>query len=530
MMISILALLILFGGGAALLGLIIFAIASKKPWILPVAGVLAAFALIAFGILPVVALAPHRSVTVQLPSPAQVAQHVNGMAHTVVQGPPNFNAYISVPNWTRILLIAFVLGLVVRRWMSPGAGHGLRRGWPAIAAILFIAVMFLGSVRSDYRVTQASNAAAEMAARQQITIANQGAHIASQVLQHLAQSDSQDIEQFDAPRIPIPPDITSANAPKAPVAPAQPTAIAKPTDQSASKSNKDDAKKPAAAPNHKRKKPNTTTESNDNKQAQPVAQSKPTDETAAKNEIASASDKPATAAEAKPTNSTSRPAWVDDPPKRTGDTRREVIATDPYSTVDECYQAADIYLLLKTYERMQQLIGRHYAEGPLPSLTFRQGAILADGKLMSYGRDNMYWNDADPRLRLLSEMGITADYVSREIVAKDPKDNESREYIETIESSVGPMKKLHRQVEFTPAIDRELRRHWDAHERRERFATVGIGAGSILGLLGLVFGLLKIDTRTKGYYTKRLFIGVPAAIIAGFLLLVTLVTHNATYR
>src|SRR6478672_9660459 len=186
MMISIFALLILFGGGAAVLGLIIFAIASKKLWILPVSGVLVAFALIAFGILPAIVLAPHRSVTVQLPSPAQVAQQVNGMAHTVVQGPPNFNAYISAPNWTRILLIAFVLGLIVRRWMSPGAGHGLRRGWPAIAVILFIAVMFLGSVRSDYRV---SNAATEMAARQQIVIANQSAHIASQVSQQLAQSD-----------------------------------------------------------------------------------------------------------------------------------------------------------------------------------------------------------------------------------------------------------------------------------------------------------------------------------------------------
>ena len=42
---------------------------------------------------------------------------------------------------------------------------------------------------------------------------------------------------------------------------------------------------------------------------------------------------------------------------------------------------------------------------------------------------------------------------------------------------------------------------------------VGAGAGSVLGLIGLVFGLLKVDTWTKGYYTKRLFLGVPAAII-----------------
>ena len=69
-------------------------------------------------------------------------------------------------------------------------------------------------------------------------------------------------------------------------------------------------------------------------------------------------------------------------------------------------------------------------------------------------------------------MGIGADYVRREIVAKDPKNNESREYIETVERSFGPMKKLYLQIEFTPAVDRELRRHWDAHERQERFAIV----------------------------------------------------------
>ena len=54
---------------------------------------------------------------------------------------------------------------------------------------------------------------------------------------------------------------------------------------------------------------------------------------------------------------------------------------------------------------------------------------------------------------------------------------------------------------------------------------VGVGAGSILGLLTLVFALLKIDTWTKGYYTKRLFLGVPAAIIGGLLLMGLFIGH-----
>ena len=104
-------------------------------------------------------------------------------------------------------------------------------------------------------------------------------------------------------------------------------------------------------------------------------------------------------------------------------------------------------------------------------------------------------------------------------MAKEPKTNESREFIETVDRSFGPMKKLYLQIEFTPAVDRELRRHWDAGERRERVAMVGVGAGSVLGFIGLLFALLKVDTWTKGYYTKRLFIGVPAAIIGALLLL-----------
>ncbi len=109
-------------------------------------------------------------------------------------------------------------------------------------------------------------------------------------------------------------------------------------------------------------------------------------------------------------------------------------------------------------------------------------------------------------------MGIGIDFIRREIARK--------EYVETVERSVGPMKQLYVQVEFSPSIDQELRQRWDELRRQNRFAIVGAGAGSVLGLLGLVFGLLKVDTWTKGYYTKRLFFGVPAAIIGGFGLLV----------
>jgi hypothetical protein len=169
-----------------------------------------------------------------------------------------------------------------------------------------------------------------------------------------------------------------------------------------------------------------------------------------------------------------------------------------------------VYLMLKAYERLQQLAGRPYVASRLPSITFRDGAVYADGNVISIGRPS---NWRDYRFAQLNGMGVGTDYLRSEIVAKDPRGNESREYVETVDRSFGPMKKLYMQIEFTPTVDRELMRHWDAYYRQERFAVVGVGAASVLGLLSMVWGLLKIDTATKGYYTKRLFLGVPMAIM-----------------
>jgi hypothetical protein len=289
-------------------------------------------------------------------------------------------------------------------------------------------------------------------------------------------------------------------------------------------SKKGETPKSGAVANQKHKKAKATNTYDAKASAQTVAQSKTAESSTAKKE-AKSSDKPATVlAEAETDKPITRPAWVDELPKRTGNIRREVIATEPYATMDECYQAADIYLLLKTYQRIQELAGKPYTDSSLPSLTFEGGRVLADGKIVSYGRKFPYW--ADERIRALDNMGIGTDYIRREIVAKDPKDNEAREFIETVPVSFGGMKKLYLQIEFTQAVDRDLKKHWDTRLRTERFAIVGGGAGALLSLLGVVFALLKIDTWTKGYYTKRLFIGVPAAIIAGVFLL----TFLGTYR
>jgi hypothetical protein len=116
----------------------------------------------------------------------------------------------------------------------------------------------------------------------------------------------------------------------------------------------------------------------------------------------------------------------------------------------------------------------------------------------------------DSRLHYLNRVGIGIDFVRRELITD--------QYLDEVERSFGPMYKLYTKIKFSPQADAALRQHWATHERQERFAMVGVGAGSVLGLLGFVYGLLKVDTLTKGYYTKRLFLGVPAAIIGGFIL------------
>jgi hypothetical protein len=202
-----------------------------------------------------------------------------------------------------------------------------------------------------------------------------------------------------------------------------------------------------------------------------------------------------------------KPSWAEEPPKRVGNVQREVIVTEDYATLAECYKVTDICLLLTTYNHLMRLTGQsHVSETTLPNVTLHHSFVLADGEVILNG-DITY----DSRLNYLAKLGIGIDFIRNEI-AKD-------EYVETVERSVGPMKKLYTLVEFSPLADRQLLQRWEMNERYKRFTFVGMGAGSVLCLLGGVFALLKFDTWTKGYYTKRLFIGVPAAIIGGVLLL-----------
>jgi len=174
-------------------------------------------------------------------------------------------------------------------------------------------------------------------------------------------------------------------------------------------------------------------------------------------------------AKTKPT----RPSWVDNPPKRVGNVYREVVSVGPYETESECYHALEPLLSNVVKQRIEQLV----PNSQVPDL---------------------------------GQLGMGMEYVLRDLC------NDA--WTEVIYASFGEMKHVHVQMQFGPAQDQQLQTAFRNYQRQGRIAKVGGIAGLGIGGLALLFGLLKADTWTRGDYTKRLFFGVPAAII-GLLLL-----------
>ena len=106
----------------------------------------------------------------------------------------------------------------------------------------------------------------------------------------------------------------------------------------------------------------------------------------------------------------------------------------------------------------------------------------------------------------LSDLGLGGDYVRRELCTD--------EYIDVVDSSVGEMRKTYSLVEFNESQDALLIDRARSYTRQEGLFDVTLIGGGLLASVATLFGLLKVDTWTRGYYTKRLFLGVPAAIIA----------------
>ena len=149
------------------------------------------------------------------------------------------------------------------------------------------------------------------------------------------------------------------------------------------------------------------------------------------------------------------------------------MTSDPFSTAEECYEQLESRFITETKKQLARIV---------PS-------------------DQRSLVDEDD----LEGMGISLSYVMKEICRES--------YTETVDSSVGEMKKVHVLMEFTHSVEDELREDWRAYQRRFRITLVTKIAAFVLATLAALYGLLQLDTWTRGYYTGRLLVGVPAAII-----------------
>ena len=423
-----------------------------------------------------------------------------------------------------ILLLAAVLG-GRRRGPEAGSCRG-PRWWPLLLATpLFLLLLFITNVGiNTTKPTNEGAHARRMAvvqhalAQQQEEMTKRTQEVNAKIHHQIASMDIQELmDKADAPRIALPP-----NPPEAPDAgstrdesaeEAEPAVVAEPAAESDESPVHDESAQPDAESDEAAgddgeaesvvEAPGEATADHENaageEQVEPAVEANDQSAPAQTAEDAHREAGKELVESVNAPVSVLRPAWIDDAPKRVGNTWRRVIATDEFATTQECDREADRLLRRATFEHLQSLVGKfddHIAPRII-SVDITDEIASSDEDRSAAGH--------------LNAMGITIDYIRREI-ARD-------EYLETVERSFGPMKKLYTLVEFTPAVDRDLRARWDDFRRQERFAAVSFGAASVLGLLGLAWGLLKVDTATKGYYSKRLFLGVPAAIIGGFLLL-----------
>ncbi len=169
-----------------------------------------------------------------------------------------------------------------------------------------------------------------------------------------------------------------------------------------------------------------------------------------------------------------RPDWVEKASARVGDVFRVVVFSEPFSTVDECYEQLERRFPIEVQRRLETLVPAS------------QSHLVGS--------------------RSVDDMGITLDYIMRDICQE--------EFTETFDSSVGEMKRVHVLMEFTPAVESHLLAAWQSYLRQDRLVAVVKISALVLVILATIYALLQIDTWTRGYYSKRLLVGASAAIIA----------------
>ncbi|MBN1588489.1 MAG: hypothetical protein JW888_03150 [Pirellulales bacterium] len=161
-----------------------------------------------------------------------------------------------------------------------------------------------------------------------------------------------------------------------------------------------------------------------------------------------------------------RPDWVDQSPGKVGDVYQTVVVVGPYSTRAECDEALPRALRAAVAQYVDLYLG--------PDAKWN--ARLPDGYLF--------------------EKVVRATWV------------------ETRQHSFAPMKKLYVLLEFDRKTNDLLKQRLDTTQVEERIVCVGIGLASVLAVLLVLYGALKIDLVTEGAWRRYALMAIVVCILA----------------
>jgi hypothetical protein len=168
-------------------------------------------------------------------------------------------------------------------------------------------------------------------------------------------------------------------------------------------------------------------------------------------------------------NSGSRPDWMETVPAMANGIEAITVASDPKIIRDHALASLDLEIVNAVNRYIDNLVAVPYAHKYLPQKA------------------------SDLRRRLIREGNM---------------------YEETVVRSVGTMHEAHAMLTIDAAFREDIQRRWTHVVTSMRlFRTGGIAIG-ILASLFVVFGYLRLDTVTRGYYSGRLRILGGLAILA----------------
>jgi len=167
-------------------------------------------------------------------------------------------------------------------------------------------------------------------------------------------------------------------------------------------------------------------------------------------------------------NASQRPAWVDQPAGKTdGGAYVTTTYVGPFKTLNEAEAAVAVEIQRSANEHINRLIEPDAAQIVNLPMQYIDERIVTD---------------------------IWQEKVDHEIF--------------------GEMMNLHARLRFDETTHRDIRNHYKNAVIAGRLIAGGIGASALILLLATVYGYLKLDTATKGYYSGRLRVAAAGMILA----------------